>query len=65
MSSNKNHFKKKQKDTDESSDTIAAQTEAFLSSGHEIQYIQSGVSGLSPITGKKHITISSPNKAKQ
>ncbi len=61
----KNPTSKKQANSDETSDSIAAQTAAFLKSGRKIQVIERGVSGVSAApAGKKHITISSSKKLK-
>ena len=53
--------KKKQPAAVETSESIAAQTEAFLKKGKKIEVIQSGVSGQPSLAAKKHIRLG--NKA--
>jgi len=45
------------------SQSIQEQTEAFLQSGGEINFVKTGVTGLNYQKTSKHITISSPNSA--
>ena len=42
-----------------SSETLAAQTEAFLEAGGKIEQVKPGVSGQQQYTGRKHITLDS------
>ena len=42
-----------------SSETLAAQMEAFLKDGGKIEYVKSGVSGQQNVGGRKHITLDS------
>lgn len=49
--------KKKAAAAVESSESIAAQTKAFLASGGEIEQINSGISGQQSMAGPKHIKL--------
>lgn len=49
--------KKKQPAALETSETIEAQTKAFLEAGGEITNINSGVSGQKSMAGPKHISL--------
>lgn len=49
--------KKKQAPQEESSKSIAAQTEAFLKAGGKINQIDTGVSGQQSVAGPKHIQL--------
>lgn len=42
-----------------SSQTLAEQTEAFLNSGGEIQYIERGVTGYQQPQGRQHLNLNS------
>lgn len=44
---------------EETSETIAEQTKAFLKSGGAIEKVPRGISGQTTVSGKRHITISS------
>jgi len=61
MATRKSSFTKKQKSAVETSESINLQVEEFLKTGGQIEQIKSGVSGLEPKTGRKHITIASKN----
>ena len=56
--------KKKELSANETSESIKLQTEAFLRSGGEIQYVNSGVSGQLSMKAPKHIVLgnSSPKR---
>ena len=54
----KSPSKNKAATQDETSESIAEQTAAFLNSGGEIEKVPRGVSGQTAISGKRHITIS-------
>jgi len=43
--------------TNETSESIASQVDAFLKSGGEIQKIETGVSGQKDYSGPRHITL--------
>ncbi|MBV1881183.1 MAG: hypothetical protein KUG82_06095 [Pseudomonadales bacterium] len=49
----------------ETSLSIRDQTQAFLESGGEIEYINSGVSGQQSLAGPKHITLGNSNSRPQ
>jgi len=49
--------KKKQPANTETSQSIEAQTKAFLESGGKINYINTGVSGQQSLAGPKHISL--------
>ena len=49
--------KKKDTSANETSESIRLQTEAFLQSGGEIQYVNSGVSGQVSMKAPKHIIL--------
>ncbi|PCJ14769.1 MAG: hypothetical protein COB04_14430 [Gammaproteobacteria bacterium] len=49
--------KKKQPATEETSQSIQAQTKAFLESGGKVDYINTGVSGQQSLAGPKHISL--------
>ncbi|GAA3964766.1 MULTISPECIES: hypothetical protein [Allohahella] len=49
--------KKKQPQAHETSQSIAAQTEAFMKAGGKIDEIRSGVSGQQSLAGPKQITL--------
>ena len=47
----------------ETSESIAAQVEAFLKQGGEIQQIDTGVSGQKNVSGPRHITLGNKPRA--
>ena len=47
----------------ETSESIAAQVEAFLKQGGEIQHIDTGVSGQKNVSGPRHITLGNKPRA--
>ncbi len=61
MSNKTSPFKKKQSQSIDTSESIHLKVEEFLNSGGKIKQIDSGVSGVTPHTGRKHITITPKN----
>ena len=57
-SKSKKATKNKSSQPEETSESIAAQTQAFLKSGGAIEKVPRGVSGQASLSGKRHITIS-------
>lgn len=57
--------KKKQPASTETSQSIEAQTAAFLKAGGEIEQVSSGVSGQQSMAGPKHITLGNSNKPRE
>lgn len=62
MTKSKTVYPKKPKVELETSESIAAQTQQFLSKGGQIDQINIGVSGVDPTVGRKHISIPKRNK---
>jgi len=48
--------KKKPPTALETSESIAAQTAAFLDAGGQVEQVKRGISGQEPMAGRKHIT---------
>lgn len=62
MASKRAQSKKKQAEAFETSESIAAQVEAFLEAGGSIEKIANGVSGQTSLAAKKSISLGNSKK---